>query len=95
MPTELFNENTPGPGRPKGSPNKITRQIKEIIQQIADCSSEEEVKEAVAKLWAKDPRTMMSFLGRVAPKSLEVSTPPGRSIEFNFGKDKDSDSTSV
>jgi hypothetical protein len=73
-----------GPGRPKDAPNKLTREIKDIIQQILDCTSEMEVEHAVARLWKDDPRSMINFLAKVAPKSLEVATKPGRPVEFIF-----------
>ncbi|MBU2836868.1 hypothetical protein HF673_14120 [Acidithiobacillus thiooxidans] len=59
----------PGPGRPKGSPNKITGNVKSMILGALD--------DLGGRIWlveqAKaDPRAFMSLLGRILPSEISV-----------------------
>lgn len=50
-----------GPGRPKGMPNKATKEIKEMILEALDNAGGAEYLEKRAN----DPRTAAAFLGLV------------------------------
>ena len=66
-----------GPGRPKGEPNKITREVKEMILQALEQAGG--VDYLVQK--AKDPRTAGPFLalvGKILPLQLTGSN--GRTL---------------
>lgn len=60
-----------GPGRPKGSANKLTVEIKTAILNAFDKAGGEEYLAGVAK---NDPRTFCALLGRVLP--LQVAGDP-------------------
>jgi hypothetical protein len=59
-----------GPGRPKGSGNKITRTIKEAIALAFD---EVGGKEYLVKVAGEDPRTFLGLVARVIPTEIEHS----------------------
>jgi hypothetical protein len=58
-----------GPGRPKGTPNKVTKELKEMILQALDNAGGVEYLERKAN----DPRTASAFLtlvGKVLPMTI-------------------------
>ena len=60
----------PGPGRPKGTANKVTKELKEMILTALDGAGGVEYLEARAK----DPRTASAFLtlvGKVLPMTVQ------------------------
>ena len=62
-----FKKGDPGgPGRPKGSQDRYTR-IKELIFDVVE-SRGEELRDVALK-------DLLSFIGRTAPKEVEVNTP--------------------
>lgn len=72
----------PGPGRPKGSPNKVTAELKDMIRQALDEAG------GVAYLTekAQDPRTASAFLSLVG-KTLPMTVKgPGSNGEHVFQK---------
>lgn len=59
----------PGPGRPKGSPNKVTAAAKDIIAEAADRLGG--VERLVA--WAQeDPRHELAYWSQIFPKLLPL-----------------------
>ncbi len=69
-----------GPGRPKGTPNKVTAQLKEMILEALDDAGG--VNYLVSK--ANDPRTASAFLsliGKVLPMTIQG---PGENGEHAF-----------
>lgn len=60
-----------GPGRPKGAPNKITRDIK---QAIAEAFEKAGGVDYLVKLASEDPRTFCALVGKVIP--LQVAGDP-------------------
>lgn len=72
----------PGPGRPKGVPNKATAQLKEMILGALDQAGG--VSYLVER--ASDPRTASAFLtlvGKVLPMTVQG---PGENGEHVFKK---------
>ncbi|WP_052420929.1 hypothetical protein [Paraburkholderia ferrariae] len=66
----VVGDGTPGPGRKKGVPNKMTVEVKEMIRQALDEAG------GVAYLVerAQDPRTASAFLslvGKVLPLTIK------------------------
>lgn len=68
-----------GPGRPKGSQNKVTRQLKDmILGALDDAGGQSYLHEC-----ALDPKTRSAFLtllGKVLPSDLRLSDPEGKPI---------------
>lgn len=76
-----------GPGRPKGTPNKTTAQLKEMILSALDESGG--VEYLVAR--ANDPKTASAFLtliGKVLPMTVagDPDNPLKASITVTFVK---------
>jgi len=59
----------PGPGRPKGSPNKITGNVKSMILGALDDLGGQTWLVEQAKA---DPRAFMSLLGRILPSEISL-----------------------
>ena len=69
-----------GPGRPKGTPNKATAQLKEMILTALDGAGGAEYLEARAN----DPRTASAFLsliGKVLP--MTIANEPGQEFRVS------------
>jgi hypothetical protein len=72
-------DGTPGPGRPKGSKDKLPQELKAMILQALDKSGG--VDYLVSR--AKDPRTASAFLtliGKVLP--MQVTGPGGGPVQI-------------
>lgn len=66
----------PGPGRPKGTPNKVTQELKTMILQALDGAGGVEYLQERAN----DPRTASAFLslvGKVLPMTVQGPGPNG------------------
>lgn len=68
-----------GPGRPKGSQNKLTREIKEAIVNAFEKVGSEDYLVRVAQ---EDPRTFCSLLGRALP--LQVTGDAENPVEHKL-----------
>jgi len=80
--TNKITGGKPGPGRPKGSPNKVTKAAKDAIAEAAEQLGG--VNRLVA--WAKeDPLNERAFWSTVYPKllPLQVSGDGGGALEIN------------
>lgn len=71
----------PGPGRPKGSPNKTTALLKDAILRAADLAGGPEGKDSPGGLVAylqtqaaANPGPFMALLGKVLP--MQIGTDP-------------------
>lgn len=70
-----------GPGRPKGSVNKITADIKSALLQAFD----ELGGVAYLKKQAKEnPQAFMTLIGKVLPTQTELSGPNGGEIPLGI-----------
>lgn len=84
MPSNLITDENGavkrGPGRPKGTPNKVTKAAKDLIAEVA-----EGLGGAQRMLdWAKeDPANEKAFWSQVYPKllPLQVSNPEGETFK--------------
>jgi hypothetical protein len=64
--------NKHGKGRPKGSENKATRDIRYIISKILENVSDDDIKAMMGNIKTKKQEVLLSFLGKIAPKKLTV-----------------------
>jgi hypothetical protein len=69
MPGNKQRENNPpkSPGRPKGSPNKLTGQVKEMILAALDKAGGVDYLTAQA---SENPSAFMTLVGKVLPLQL-------------------------
>ena len=71
----------PGPGRPKGAPNKITSNIRDMLEAAID-----EVGGIAyfTKLAESDPKAFCSLLARIIPTSATITTNVLPALEVIF-----------
>ena len=70
MDTKFKKGKEKGPGRPKGTPNKVTKELKEMILHALDGAGGVEYLQERAN----DPRTASAFLslvGKVLPMTMQ------------------------
>lgn len=67
-----------GPGRPKGSSNKITRDIKEALSRAFEKVGGEEY---LVKVAMEDPRTFCALLGKLMP--VQMTGEDGKAIQVS------------
>lgn len=68
-----IGEGKPGPGRPKGMPNKTTALLKDAIlkaAQMAGGGSEDGIALYLTEQAEKNPGPFMSLLGKVLPMTV-------------------------
>ena len=69
-----------GKGRPKGSQNKVTKALKDMILGALDGAG----GQAYLQARAKDPKTQAAFLtllGKVLPAEMRVGDPDGKPLQ--------------
>ena len=67
-------------GRPKGCQNEQTKDIKSIIQRMLNhLGKDQKIEDMLDTLEVEDPKIIIAFLAKVAPKSLEVKESKGKS----------------
>lgn len=72
----------PGPGRPKGSPNKTTALLKDAIIQAATNAGGDDGLEGYLQARALDsPKAFLSLLGKVLP--MQVTGADGAPIKHD------------
>lgn len=72
--TPKIGQGKPGPGRPKGMPNKSTALLKDAILQAADEAGGKAGLVAYLKKQAREnPGPFMALLGKVLPLQVGVS----------------------
>ena len=72
--TLKIGEGKPGPGRPKGLPNKTTALLKDAIllaAQRAGGGGEDGIANYLMEQAEKNPGSFMSLLGKVLPMTLQ------------------------
>jgi hypothetical protein len=61
----------PGPGRPKGVPNKNTSILKDALLQAAEAAHEEGMVGYLTRQANENPGPFMALLGKVLPLQLQ------------------------
>ncbi len=61
------NRGNPGPGRPKGSVNKVTAAVKELLRESLD---EVGGKDYLVELARNEPKVYGSLIGRLIPNEV-------------------------
>lgn len=70
-----FNDGKPGPGRPKGKPNKTTTALKEAILAAAAAHGEDDTGKGglegyLRKVAREDVKAFSGLLGKVLPHTI-------------------------
>ena len=72
-----------GPGRPKGSQNKITRELREMVQEAL----EQEGGVDLLRRWARDkPEVFVKLLAKCIPQAVEAEVAGDTRVEFTWSK---------
>src|ERR1700729_615231 len=74
-----FTKERPGPGRPRGVPNKFTGELKEAILAGVNGSNKQGVAGFVLDLSVDTPTSAAALLGRLIPVSM-VGTLDGKIV---------------
>ena len=76
----------PGPGRPKGSPNKVTTAVREaLLQSFHDLGGVEYLKQ----LARTEPKAYATLLGKCIPTAVEGSIQGGLVLHVVTGVPRD------
>jgi hypothetical protein len=79
--TLKIGKGKPGPGRPKGVPNKANGLLKDAIMQAAANAGEEGGLVGYLEAQAKEnPGPFLALLGKILPNKNEMSGPDGEAI---------------
>ena len=76
--TPKIGQGKPGPGRPKGVPNKTTQLLKDAILQAATDAGEGDMAAYLARQARENPGPFMALLGKVLP--MQVTGEDGGAI---------------
>ena len=71
-----------GKGRVKGTPNKVTRELKVMIEVALENAGGVEYLQKVAK---KNPAAFLALVGKLLPRDLNLNTPGGLVISVAIG----------
>lgn len=81
--TGRIGDGTPGPGRPKGVPNKTTALLKDAILKAAEAAGGERgMAGYLEKQATENPGPFMSLLGKVLP--MQISGEDGGPIVISW-----------
>lgn len=80
--TPKIGEGKPGPGRPRGLPNKTTALLKDAILQAATKAGNGDLVAYLAKQATDNPSSFLPLLGKVLP--LQVTGEGGVPLRFVF-----------
>lgn len=78
--TEFQAGHAGGPGRPKGSRNKLS----EAFLQILADDFEENGKSVIVELRQNQPAQYCNVIGRLMPKLMELSGPDGNTLQHEL-----------
>lgn len=79
--TPKIGQGKPGPGRPKGVPNKTTQLLKDAILQAATDAGEGDMAAYLARQARDNPGPFMALLGKVLP--MQVTGADGKDLVIN------------
>jgi hypothetical protein len=83
--TPKIGKGKPGPGRPKGVPNKSTALLKDAILQAAQNAGGRDGLVGYLETQAiENPGPFMTLLGKVLPTQTEHSGPDGEAIPLKL-----------
>lgn len=68
--TAQIGKGKPGPGRPKGKPNKTTALLKDAILKAAEEAGNGDMAAYLAKQALDNPGPFMALLGKVLPMQI-------------------------
>lgn len=77
--TPKIGEGKPGPGRPKGVPNKTTQLLKDAILKAATDAGDGDMAAYLVKQARDNPGPFLSLLGKVLP--MQVTGDPDNPLE--------------
>lgn len=75
-------DGTPGPGRPKGAPNKTTALLKDAILQAATKAGDGDMVAYLEKQAKETPASFLTLLGKVLP--MQLTGEDGGAIQVAF-----------
>ena len=70
-----------GPGRPNGMQNKVTFELKQMLENALHAVGGEEYLENLAR---DKPEIFANLLAKIIPRSLNLSSASRRSMSFQF-----------
>ena len=71
---------TPGSGRQKGTPNVVTRDLKEmVLRALENVGGQDYLEEQARK---ENPAAFLKLVGQCLPKDLKISTPLAMKISL-------------
>jgi len=73
----LIGKGRPGPGRPKGVPNKTTTVVKEAILKALDEAHPDGAVAYLIQQATSNPTAFLTLVGKVLPMQVEHSNPDG------------------
>jgi hypothetical protein len=78
-------DGTPGPGRPKGTPNKTTALLKDaILAAAAKAGGDDGLEGYLAEQAQKNPQSFLPLLGKVLP--MQVTGEDGAALQIVINK---------
>lgn len=78
--TPKIGQGKPGPGRPKGQPNKTTALLKDAILKAATDAGNGDMAAYLKKQAVDNPGPFMALLGKVLP--MQVTGEDGGSLQI-------------
>jgi hypothetical protein len=69
-------------GRPKGVPNKKTREIQEIVDKLLEALTDGKLDAMLEQLLIDKPEAVMSFIAKIAPKKTTIAIDREKLDEF-------------
>jgi hypothetical protein len=60
-------------GRQKGTQNKITRDIKEVVNKFLEYLTDDKIKDIAERVDSVKPEVLINFVSKIAPKDLNIS----------------------
>jgi hypothetical protein len=79
--TPRIGEGKPGPGRPKGVPNKTTQLLKDAILQAAADAGDGDMVAYLAKQAKENPGPFLALIGKVLP--MQITGEGGKDLVIN------------